>query len=189
VTAFTALFDACVLYPNVLRHLLMHLALTDLFRARWSASIQEEWVRNVLEDYPDIPPSRLNRTCKLMNENVRDALITGYEGLIEALVLPDLNDRHVFAAAIKAQAGVIVTFNLKDFPVQALKPYGIAAQHPDDFITNLIDLDPFTVCTAIRAYRQSLKNPPKSPVEILEILEKQGLVTTAGELRRMLSFL
>lgn len=101
MTHFTALSDACVLYPAPLRDLLMHLALTDLFRAKWTDQIHDEWIRSVLEQRPDLRREQLERTRQLMNAHVRDCLVTGYEDLIPALSLPDPDDRHVLAAAIR----------------------------------------------------------------------------------------
>ena len=98
----------------------MHLALTDLFRAKWTDDIHEEWMRSVLKNRPDLRREQLERTRDLMNAHVRDCLVTGYEDLIDSLALPDPDDRHVLAAAIRAGAEVIVTFNLKDFPPNAL---------------------------------------------------------------------
>ena len=74
-----------------------------------------------------------------MNENVRDCLVTDYQWMIPNLNLPDPDDRHVLAAAIKAKAEVIVTSNLRDFPRAQLKKYDIEAQHQDTFIANLIE--------------------------------------------------
>jgi hypothetical protein len=88
-----ALLDACVLYPAPLRDFLMHLTLLDLFRARWTEAIHEEWMRNVLAQRPDLKPAQLLRTKELMNAHTRDALVEGYEGLIETVRLPDPNDR------------------------------------------------------------------------------------------------
>jgi hypothetical protein len=85
----------------------------------------------------------------LLNAHVRDCLVTGYETLIDAVTLPDPDDRHVLAAAIRAGADLIVTFNLKDFPEKDLKPYGIEAQHPDDFLTFQLDLAPNTAPTMV----------------------------------------
>ncbi len=184
VSQFTALYDACVLYPAPLRDLLMHLALTDLFRARWTDAIHDEWVRNVLNDRPDLKPEQLQRTRELMNAHVRNCLVTGYEELIPALTLPDPDDRHVLAAAIRAGADVIVTFNLGDFPAEVLARHGIEALHPDDFVTYQLDLAPHVVCAAAKRQRESLKNPPKSVQEYLEALERQGLAQTASALRQ-----
>ena len=78
----------------------------------------------------------------MMIEAVPDSLVTGYEPAIDGLELPDPDDRHVLAAALRANAEIIVTANLKDFPQTTLKPYKVIAQHPDDFILDLIDLKP-----------------------------------------------
>ena len=74
---FTVIYDACVLYPAPLRDFLMRLALTDLFRARWSRDIHDEWIRNVLKDRADLTPLQLERTRNLMDSHVRDCLVTG----------------------------------------------------------------------------------------------------------------
>jgi predicted nucleic acid-binding protein len=169
-TALTALFDACVLYPAPLRDLLMWLALTDLFNAKWTDEIHDEWIRNVLADRPDIKPEQLERTRLLMNTRIGDCLVTGYEDLIEGQTLPDPDDRHVLAAAIRAGADVIVTFNLADFPSDVLSPFNIEARHPDDFVLALIDLDEETVYAAVERQRARLKNPPKSVDDHLETL-------------------
>jgi len=106
-----------------LRDLLVRLAMTGMFRAKWTDAIHDEWTRNLLENRPDLKPEQLNRTRKLMNTHVQDSLVTGYESLIPGLKLPDQDDRHVLAAAIRSGADVIVTFNLSDFPASALEPY------------------------------------------------------------------
>ncbi len=180
---FTVVYDACVLYPAPLRSLLMYLALTDLFRAKWTDAIHDEWMRNVLKDYPEIPREKLERTRDLMNAHVRDCLVTGYEDLIEALTLPDPNDRHVLAAAIRSGADVIVTANLADFPADVLEKYGIEAQHPDEFIMHQLDFAPNLVCSAAKKQRESLKKPALTVEQYLESLERQGLAQTVAALR------
>ncbi len=183
MSALTVLYDACILYPAPLRDLLMHLALTNLYRAKWSAQIHAEWMRNLSENRPDLTREQLERTRSLMDAHVRDALVEGYEPLIPTLTLPDSDDRHVLAAAITAQADIILTFNLKDFPQSALNPYGVIALHPDRFVCDLIDSVPNTVLTAIKRHRASLKHPPKSVAEYLEVMEQQGLPEMVTKLR------
>jgi len=161
----------------------MYLALTDLFRAKWTDAIHDEWMRNVLKDYPDISREKLERTRDLMNAHVRDCLVTDYEDLIEALTLPDPDDRHVLAAAIRAGADVIVTSNLTDFPADVLGKYGIEAQHPDEFFMHQLDLAPNLVCSAAKKQRESLKKPPLTVEQYLESLERQGLAQTVAALR------
>jgi len=111
----TAIFDACVLYSAPLRDLLVELAYRSVIRARWTAEIQEEWMRNLRANRPDIEPGRLERTRARMDQ-VRGCLVAGHLDLIPSLDLPDPDDRHVLAAAIHCGANLIVTKNLKDFP-------------------------------------------------------------------------
>lgn len=85
-SSFTVVYDACVLYPAQLRDLLMHLAMTDLFRAKWSADIHEEWIAALLRERQDLRRDQLERTRQLMDSHVRDCLVTDYEHLF-----PDCN--------------------------------------------------------------------------------------------------
>jgi hypothetical protein len=105
MASFTVIFDACVLYPAPLRDLLMNIALTDLFRARWTEIIHDEWTGNLLAKRDDLTKEQLDRTVGLMNKAVPDCLVTNFEDLIPSLALPDENDRHVLAAAIPNQWG------------------------------------------------------------------------------------
>ncbi len=180
---FTVVYDACVLYPAPLHDLLMRLALTDLYRARWTDMIHDEWTRNLLAQRPELKAEDLARTRSLMNAHVRDSLVTGFKHLIPSIELPDLDDRHVVAAAIHGGASLIVTYNLKDFPAAQLARYHRAAQHPDDFIADLLDLHAARVCEAAAGQRRSLKNPPKSVDEYLDTLLKQKLTQTVAQLR------
>lgn len=100
----TAIYDANVLYPAPIRDLFLRIAQSGLVFARWTELIHDEWVRNLLENNPKMNPESIARTRRLMNEAVRDCLVTGYEGLIDTVDLPDPDDRHVLAAAIHADA-------------------------------------------------------------------------------------
>jgi predicted nucleic acid-binding protein len=163
----------------------MQLALTELFRARWTEQIHDEWIRNVLKNRSDLTLEQLTCTRKLMNSHVRDCLVNNYEYLIPSLTLPDLDDRHVLAAAIVGNADVIVTFNLKDFPQSILSQHNIEAQHPDDFISDVIDLKPAKVIAAAELCRKRLKNPSKTIHEYLETLLQQGLSVSVSMLREL----
>ena len=184
VSPFIVVYDACVLYPAPLRSFLMYLAMTGLFRARWTDAIHEEWMRNVQKNYPDITRDKAERIRDLMNAHVSDCLVTGYEDLIPELTLPDPDDRHVLAAAVRAGAEVIITCNLVDFPTAILKQFGIEARHPDAFILHLLDFAPEAVCAAAKKQRESLKRPPKTVEEFLTSLQRQGLTQTVAVLRR-----
>ena len=118
---YTVVFDACVLYPAPLRDFLLRLSMTGLFAAKWTNQIHDEWIRNVLMSRPELK-DKLSRTRELMDKAVPDSLVAGYEPLMENLQLPDTDDRHVLAAAIRSGAQAIITFNLKDFPDQCAQP-------------------------------------------------------------------
>ncbi|WAH59668.1 PIN domain-containing protein [Pseudomonas silvicola] len=172
---FTVIYDACVLYPAPLRDLLMHLALTGVYRARWSGQIHDEWTRNVLKNRSDLTKAQLHRTVEAMNRAVPDCLVSDYEPLMPGLDLPDEDDRHVLAAAIKCGATVIVTYNLKDFPAEILKRFEIEALHPDVFLSDVWDLDQAAVLEAVQKQRASLKNPRYTARELLDTLLTQRL--------------
>jgi PIN domain len=176
-------YDACVLYPAPLRDLLVQLATTQIFRAKWTDLIHDEWTRNLLIKRPELNAEKLARLRVLMNQSIPDSLVTDFEYLIPTLELPDLNDRHVLAAAIVVGAKTIVTFNLKDFPAPILAKYGISAQHPDLFISDLIERYPQQVLDAIDTTLSRLKNPPQTFTNHLETLLNQGLPTSVRMLK------
>jgi hypothetical protein len=120
-----------------------------------------------------------------MDKALPDALVTGYQHLIDSIELPDRDDRHVLAAAIHCRASVIVTLNLGDFPAQALSKFSIEAQHPDDFVLALLESFPDIVADAARTHRMSLKNPAKTPDEYLTELNAQGVGKTVIALREL----
>jgi predicted nucleic acid-binding protein len=183
---YTAILDACVLYPAPVRDLLLSLASAGLYHARWSARIQDEWVRSLLAQRPDLKPEDLQRTCEMMAKAIPDSLVSGWEK-IEASIsgLPDPDDRHVLAAALCGHADAIVTFNLSDFPQAVLSEFGVEVQHPDDFLLNQLELAPFPALAAIKAMRARLRKPPVSVPDMVVMLEKLQLPLTAARLREV----
>jgi hypothetical protein len=145
----------------------------------------DECFRSILRDRPDLRPEDLQRTRDAMNRAIPDALVTGFESLMAGIELPDPDDRHVAAAAIRAGAQSIVTLNLRDFPDDKLEPLGLEAVHPDDFVVNSIDLAPAAICAAVDAQAAALKKPPKTRAELLETLQQNGLVQTVAKLREL----
>lgn len=183
--AFVAIYDASVLYPGSLRDLLIRLAQTGLFQARWSEQILDEMVEAITRRQPELR-DRLVRTRQLMNEAVPDCLITGYESLIDCLTLPDPDDRHVLAAAIRGDAQVIVTTNLRDFPANQLDFYDIEAQSPDEFVLNVIDLAPARITAVVQEQARQLSNPPTTVDDLLDRLRAVGLPRSVATIRQLL---
>lgn len=177
------MYDANVLYPNSLRDLLIRIAQAGLVQAKWTDQILDETFRNLKDHRPDLDPVKLDRTRELMNKAIRDVLVTGYEPLIEILDLPDPDDLHVLAAAIKANAHLIVTENTKDFPQEVLMPWNLAAQTADDFVLGLIDLNRQAVYAQVQRMADSFRNPPSTVEDTLDSLEHVGLLRSVAALR------
>ena len=182
--AFVVVYDACSLYPAPLSDLLLRLAGTGLFRAKWTEEILDECSTSILRDRPDLDPVRLARTRQLMIDSVPDCLVRNYEGIINGLALPDPQDRHVLAAAIRSGAQTIVTSNLKDFPSDRLVSYDIVAQHPDEFLLHMLDLSPPTFSRVLGEQAGALRNPPVTLEELLAKLDLIGLGGVVAEVRR-----
>lgn len=179
---YTVILDANVLYPTLVRDLLLSLATADLFHARWTQQIHEEWVRNLTRRRPELA-EKLPGIAALMNQAVPDCLVEGYEGLIPSITLPDADDRHVVAAAIAGHADAIVTFNVGDFPPGELDRYNIEIQHPDQFVLNQLHLHKIAALSAIKRMRQRWKSPRRSAQEVIAALEARGMPLSADALR------
>lgn len=182
---YTALLDACVLYPLAMTDALMSLATAGFFAAKWTIRIEDEWIGALERQRPDLA-GRLNVRRDDMRGAVPDWEVpeSAWTTLIRGIDLPDPNDAHVLAAAIAGHADCIVTSNLRDFPFSALQPYGIEAIDPDTFILNQWDLDPVNAITAFKHMRARRKKPESSPEEFAYAMEVGGLPTTADRLRR-----
>jgi len=170
--------DACVLYPAPLRDYLLYLASQDLFQPKWSTDINEEWIRNLLKNRIDLVRTQLERTVNAMNRAFPKANIDKDISIINILILPDPDDRHVLATAIKRKAEKIITANIKDFPKGYIDQFKIQIQHPDEFISELVDANPESALTAFQEQVNNLKNPPLSVEDVLSSLKKCGLQQT-----------
>jgi hypothetical protein len=152
-------------------------------QAKWTNAILDEMLAALRRDRPDIPAGKLELLRDLMSKAVRGCLVTGHEPLIEGLKLPEPDDRHVLAAAIKAGAQVIVTRNLKDFPESGLQPWDIEAKSPDSFVLDQVHIDIGAVAASVRQIADSRTNPPEAIEDVLTQLERDGLVESVTALR------
>jgi predicted nucleic acid-binding protein len=178
-----AVYDANVLYPSALRDFLIRAAIEDLVRARWSERILDEVFRNIAVNRPDLDSERLLRTRRRMCAAVLDCLVPGFEELEPALSLPDPDDRHVVAAAIRTGASIIVTFNLRDFPQDELVCHGAVAMHRDIFALELLARSPTAVLEIISMQGADLKNPPHMALDVVSALERCGLARFGAAIR------
>jgi predicted nucleic acid-binding protein len=121
---YTAVLDACVLFSRLQRDVLLSLAHADLYTARWTQEIENEWTSSLVGKYPNAA-DKIPLVVDQMREAIPDCLIVDYELFIPSLQLPDENDRHVLAAAIRGNADAIVSLNTKDFPADVLSKFDI----------------------------------------------------------------
>jgi predicted nucleic acid-binding protein len=174
--------DANVLYAAALRDLLIELAVAKDITIRWSDAVHQEWTTALARNRPDLSADRIRRTLALLTSALPDALVADYDDLISSLQLPDVDDRHVLAAAIKGKCQVILTFNLAHFPADALAPHKLVAMHPDAFLSTLCTADPAPVISAAARVRARLTRPPMSTADYLFALTQGLLPETARAL-------
>lgn len=181
MTHLVVFCDACILYPAPIRDLLMELALNDLLQLKWSYKVLNEWIENLLRNRPDLSRERLEKTIADMNNALLDCLVEDYEDMEADLTLPDVNDRHVLAAAIVSKSKFIVTANLKDFPNEYLSAFNIKACHPDDLFLHLAKKNKERFIASVKACYTKLRRPPQTLVQyILTLQDKCKLIKTAS---------
>jgi hypothetical protein len=176
-------YDSCIFYSFTLRNLFVQLAMTNLFRAKWSEEIHQEWMSSLLRDRPSISQQKVQKIKDLIDKTVPNCLVTDYEPLVETLTLPDTGDRHVLAAAIQCGAETIITNNLKDFPEHVLNPFNIEAINPDNFLCEQWDLTPEIVLHSLRKCRERLVKPSFTADEYLQSLTQHGFIKSVPRLR------
>lgn len=181
--AFVVVYDANVLYGDTVRDMMIRLARSGAIQAKWTRQILDEALRSLAAKRPDIPDAKLSRLQELIITSVPDCLIEGYEPLIDGVKLPDPDDRHVLAAAIKTGAQVIVTSNLSDFPADNLSSWNIEAKSSDDFLLDQIVIDDRVVWACVQQIADSRNNPPETAEDVLDALERAGLVESVTALR------
>jgi hypothetical protein len=162
------LLDACVLYPTVLREILIGAAKAGLYHPLWSARILEEWARAAARRAP-ADEAIARGEIALLRASFPKAEIAPQPGIEQRLVLPDDNDIHVLAAAIAGSADAIVTFNAQDFPRGTLAGEGLDRRDPDGFLWQLLSEHPEEmrqVTEVVRAEAERLSGEPQ-PIRTL----------------------
>lgn len=171
MSSLVAILDACVLYPMYLRDTLLRAAESGLYEARWSPDILAEVRRNLVEDVLTEPQAE--RLIGALHLAFPEALVEGYEDLIPAMRNQE-KDRHVVAAAVRAGAHVVVTDNLRDFPLETLTPYHLAAVSSDQFLCRIFHIDPERMGDIVREQAASYRNPPRSVEDVLRRLDRHA---------------
>lgn len=167
---FPVFFDTCTLFGEIVNDLILRLAEERLFVPYWSPDVLRELGDNLR---PCIGEERTDRRLRAMASAFPDACVTGYESLIEDMTC-DAKDRHVLAAASHSPARTLVTFNVSDFPPCSLTEMGMEVKHPDDFLLDVLDLDPGHVTRICHAAVLSYKRYPQTPEDYCALLSRPG---------------
>jgi predicted nucleic acid-binding protein len=178
--AFPVFFDTCAIYGAALADLLLTLAERGTYRPLWSRDVMEELRRNL--NRAGIDSAAIDRRISSMDSAFPDAMVTGYADLAPQMTC-DQKDRHVLAAAVRGGAAIIVTFNLRHFPREAMAPYQLSAVHPDDFLLDQFDLYPGAVVDAVRSVPGAYENPPVTVPEFLDLLARSGVKRFASVIK------
>ncbi len=172
----------CVLIPAALRDTLLRSATKGLYRPYWSEMILDEVGRNLAQF---TSPEEAGRLVGTLRSVFPEASVRGFEHLIDDMTNHP-KDRHVLAAAVTAQARVIVTRNLQDYPPQALEPFGIEARPPDVFLVDVYSSAPDAMVRIVDEQAAATRWPPLSIGTILANLAKQGAPGFAERIRERL---
>lgn len=162
---------------------MLRMAEQGLYRPLWSEHILAELESNLVER--GVQPAKAERVVMLMRTHFEDALVDGYEPLIESME-NDEKDRHVLAAAVRANAAAIVTNNVKDFPHASTSPYRIAVVTADEFLIDQLDLEPGVVMRVLEQQSAAHRRPPYEVQGLLSHLERAGVKDFAAQARRHL---
>lgn len=181
---FTALADACVLASALKRNMLLSFAEAEFYRVRWSERIMDETERTIEKLLRRRGAPAPKKSAKRQRENMcaafEEASVESYEMLEPALKGINEKDRHVLAAAIKTSASVIVTDNLKDFPVEVCRPYDIEPLSADTFFADCISLSPSDTMATLRRMRMKLQNPEITAETLITLCERESMLKTAS---------
>lgn len=182
---YSAVLDACVMFPMIVRDVLLTLASHEFYSPKWSPRIRDEWTRNLLSRLEQRTPGQafaehVERIACATDRAFPDACVAVDLAEDARLVPVDAKDRHVVMTAVAAQCDAILTFNLRDFAAKHLQDhFQIEVLHPDDFVMDLIDLNEKRVVAAFRELLARKKNPPWEIADLQARLHASGLVQTA----------
>ena len=176
---FRVVLDACALYPLYLRDTLLRLAERSLYGVRWSAQILQELEGALTGGGFD--QEAIGRTIAQMSAAFPAGAVGGYESLVDSMTC-DPGDRHVLAVAVHANAGAIVTFNDRDFPLSSTQDYGIQVMWPDAFLLDLLDLSPAVVLDELEKQAAAYRREPMMLEALLDALRRAQTPEFADEI-------
>lgn len=183
---FAAVLDACVMVPVTVCDTLLRLAEQQMFRPIWSQRILQEASHAIRRVHPDFPGSAIERRVAYMNDAFPGAMVGDFADIEAGLELPDPDDRHVLAAALRAHADAIVTANLRDFPAPTMERFDVEVISPDDFLLSQLDMRSAVVVDVLTAQAATTRNPERSLEDVLAALARAGAPAFVDEVRARL---
>lgn len=168
-----AVLDACVLYPPVLRGLLLGADLAGLYQARWSDRIIEEWLRATRKLGAEAEGAARLEAALIASAHPH-ALLPAAPQIEGRLLLPDANDTHVLAVAIAGSCDAIITLNASDFPRGVLAGEGLARRDPDGFLWELYSHHPAAMTEVVRAVHARAEAMAGGAVSLKALLKRAG---------------
>ena len=174
MSRFTVFLGGCVLVPIAPCDTLLRIADAGTFRPLWSAKVVDEALKASARIHPEVDESRFLSRFRSMDYAFEDALVEGWEPIERAVELPDPDDRHVVAAALRGRADAIITENTKDFPERVLEPLGLEAIRLDDFLLDQLDLSPGAICRVVKDQAAAMRRPPVTVETLLAKLSRSG---------------
>jgi hypothetical protein len=181
--AFPVFFDTNVVFGGALNDVVLTLAERGLYRPLWSVDVLAELRRNLIG--AGIDSAAVDYRIATMRSAFPDAEVTDYSDLTSAMTNEE-GDRHVLAAAVRANAEVVVTFNLRHFPSSSLAPYEIEARHPDGFLLDQLDLYEALTISGMLSVVSSYERPPMTIRQFIERLQRAGVPRFAARIERLL---
>lgn len=180
---FTVVLDTDVLVGALVRNIILTFAEEGFFRARWSSTTIRSELVPAIKKAAGLSAEKANFHKDRIEIAFPEGEIVEDPNLVGGLILPDPKDRHVLAAAIQTKAALIVTNNLKDFPVAALAAHQIEPISADSFIADCIDLAGAEAIAALRVLRERFRRPEMDAEAFLRLVEERGLSQTAAMLQ------
>lgn len=171
---YSAFLDAWVMVPIALTDTLLRLAEAGLYRPLWSDRVIDEMVDAIEMIHPELASGAARSRADEMKASFEDACVTEWEALVPGISLPDSDDRHVVAAALRGRADMVVTANVRDFPTEVLEPFGLEVQNPDEFLLNQLDLAPDLTISTLHRQAVATRRPAITTEALLEQLSRCG---------------
>ncbi|ETK36630.1 PIN domain-containing protein [Microbispora sp. ATCC PTA-5024] len=179
--------DTNVLFPFSLMDLMLALTEDAVHTLVWTERLLDEWERVIVRERRRSAPAA-SRITAAIREHFDDLRVdeVDYKHLLDRMEGPDADDRHHMAAAVAGRAGVLLTWNLADFPAPFLGRYGVTVSDPDTYLCALLDRAPAEVTAVLARMAAGKRRPPMTAYDVVAALGRAGVPAFARHARERL---